>query len=121
MTAKLESSHPGEYLLNEFDPNHNRDVITLASGQDLKGGAVLGKLSSGKFAAYDNGASDGSETAAGVLWDDTDATDGDVECVAHVRGPVIVKKPELKWADGQSDSDITAGLADLTAIGIVAR
>lgn len=122
MTALNESSHPGEFLLNEFDPNHEHDVITLASGQDLKGGAVLGKITSGgKFAAYDNAAMDGTEVAAGILWEDTDASAGDVDCAAVVRGPALVKKPELKWADDQDATAQAAGIVDLAAIGIVAR
>lgn len=54
------------------------DDITIASGQVLKRGSVLGKITaSGKFVLALAASGDGSQTPARVLVDDVDATGGD--------------------------------------------
>lgn len=44
MTTLTEGVHSAEFLLGEADDTYNRDVVTLAKGNDLVAGTVLGKL-----------------------------------------------------------------------------
>ncbi len=63
--------------------------ITVASGEGvLAAGTVLGRLTSGKYAAYDDTANDGSQTAVAVLAHPIDATSADVATAAIVHGEV---------------------------------
>lgn len=108
-------------LLSEAEGHRSRENVTIVSGQDLKYGDVVGKVSgSGKYAIYNNGASDGTEAAVGVLiGGDVDATDGDLPGAILVRD-AEVNQDLLGW--GANDSTgITAGKAELVALGILLR
>ncbi len=98
-------------------------AITQQGGVSGKlfAGTVLGKITaSGKYTAYNPGASDGSQTVAGILWDDADATAGDVQAAAVTRD-AEVNAAELQWFLGASGAQQTAGIAGLAALGIIAR
>lgn len=63
------------------------EPITLLSGQNLKRGAVLGKVTaSGKYVLSLSAASDGSQTPVAVLAIDCDASGGDKATEAYFRG-----------------------------------
>lgn len=52
MTTLTESNHAAEFLISECVPGFiSREAVTLASGQDLAAGAVLGKLTKRQAAA----------------------------------------------------------------------
>ena len=52
--------------------------VTVASGNNLKRGALVGKITASKKVVLSlSAASDGSEKPYGVLMEDVDATDGD--------------------------------------------
>lgn len=124
MTTLTETGHAAGFLLSEANGNRSRDVVTIASGQNLKAGAVLGKITSGsptgEYKAYDNGASDGSQAAAGILLDDCDASDADTHAVAILRD-AEVNRNELVYDSGQNDAAKVAAVADLLALGILVR
>lgn len=109
-----------KYEESEF--NYSRDTITVVAGQNLAAGTVLGKITaSGKYAAYDNDAVDGTAVAAGVLASAVNATAADTAGVAIVRHAVVATKG-LVWGAGvttQGEKD--AAYVDLKAIGIVTR
>ena len=48
--ALTEGSHAGEFLLSEANGGRSRELITLLLGQNLKAGAVLGKVTTGSTA-----------------------------------------------------------------------
>lgn len=73
------------------------------------------------YVAYDPDANDGSNVAAGILYDFAAAAAGDVSAVAHVRGPLTVNADELDWGTLNA-GQIATGRASLTAnTGIVVR
>jgi len=105
----------------EAETLYSRDAITLASGNNLALGAVLGIVTaSGKYAEFDPAAIDGREVAAAVLVAATDATSADVATVALKRHCAVSKKA-LVWKTGTTAPQILAALATLEAKGIVAR
>jgi len=119
MTIKTETIHAGEHLLSEGNGNISRESIVIASGANvLLPGTALGKITaSGKYIAYDDSASDGSEVAAGILFDGVDASSADQDAVAHVRDCVIAKA-DITWA---VPGDETSGTADLLVNHVIVR
>lgn len=61
--------------------------ITLAAGQSLARGAILGKITAtGKYALCTSGATDGSQTPTVILAQDCDANAGDAAAIAYFQG-----------------------------------
>src|SRR5690348_11606747 len=120
MSIQTESIHDEEFLISEAEGHRSRENVTIVSGQDLAAGAVVGKITgSGKYAIYDNGASDGTEVAAGVLARAVDAGSADKD------GAIIARDAEvngdlLDWDDNDG-TGITAGKADLASLNIRVR
>lgn len=102
-TEKIKA---GAFILNEGPGQISRETITVATGQNLVTGTVLGKITAdGKYAAYANGASDGTETAVGILLSDTDATSEDVEAVMIARMSEVAEE-DLTGLDADARADL---------------
>lgn len=111
---QTENTHAGEFLFAEANGTLSRERIVIASGEGvLKAGTVIGKLTGGKYAAYDNAASDGSQTAVGILYDGVDATSADADGVLIARHAEVVEAA-LTGLD-------SAGKTDLAALQIIFR
>lgn len=122
MTTYTESDRIGDFLKREWDPALSREVVTLISGQNLKAGEVVGKITaSGKFTDFNAGAADGSQTAAGILLFDCDASSADTKCVILARGPAVLASGKLLWKAGTTDPQKATALATLAGLGIAAR
>jgi len=86
--------------------------ITLISGQNLKRGAVLGKITaSGKYTLSLAAAEDGSQTPAVILAEDTNATAGDKVSVAYFSG--VFDENALTYGTGHSKASAREPLRDL--------
>ena len=121
MGVLTEGQHAGEFISSEANKTRSRSTITLLSGEDLTAGAVLGlPTGTAKYVEYNPGNIDGSEVAVGVLFDNTDASAADVECVAILRD-AEVNSAELQWFTGATGGEITTGEGELAAVGIMAR
>lgn len=152
MTTKTEAIHPGEFILSEAEGSRSRDTVTILSGQNLKAGAVLGKLgvaltvSAPAFSGTGNGAITMDSTTP-VL---ANAVVGDyvITCISAVTnsGEFVVVNPngislgavkvgatfadQIKFviADGGTDfvvgdkftATVTAGSAKYVAVPAVA-
>ncbi|MCP5196988.1 MAG: head decoration protein [Gammaproteobacteria bacterium] len=116
-----EPQRPLEAVLFEI-PHLSRETLTLVSGAGLvKAGTVLGQITaSGKYTPYDDGFSDGSETAAAISLYEVDATAADVEvaCIARL---AAVKTAALQWHANVDATAQTAAYAHLLTAHIVAR
>ena len=125
MTVLKEGRHAGGFLVWEAFRDYTREVITIATGGTypvLEPGTVLGKITaSGKFAAHDPAAVDGTETAVAVLWGAADATAADATAVALVRGPAVVNGNDLVFTGTPTAAQITAAHTALDAVGILTR
>lgn len=121
MTVFTEGRHPAEYILSEANGYRTREVGTLLTGNKLVPGTVLGRITaSGKLTVLTPGASDGSQTAAGVLYDNVDATAADKPAVYHARD-AEVNGLALTWPVGISAPNKTAAITALAALGIIVR
>jgi hypothetical protein len=122
MTKFTEGVHAAGFLVSESNKTRSREQITVLSGEVLQAGAVLGKLTaSGKYVGLAAaGGTDDSDTVAGILWDNVDATDGDIEATAIVRD-AEVNENELVFADELDTGERAAALVGLRALGIIPR
>jgi hypothetical protein len=121
MPVLNEGRYAGEFLVSEGNGRISRETITVLSGQTLQAAAVLGKVTaSGKYKALDPAAVDGSEAAAGILYDGVDASAADAEGVAIVRLAEI-NAAELVWPDGTTGPEQTTALGELAALSVIAR
>ncbi len=121
MATYTEGQRPLEAVLYE-EPVYSRASGTIASGAGVvAAGTVLGAITaSGKYTPYDDGSSDGSETAVAVSLYEADATDADVDIAILVRH-AVVKEGALQW---HADADATAKAAaavSLASAGIIVR
>jgi len=125
MITLTETTHPGGFLVWEAFRDYTREVITIATGGAnpvLQPGTVLGRITAtGKYAAHDPAAVDGTETAVAVLWGKADATAADVDAVALLRGPAIVNINDLVFTGTPTALEITAAHTALAAVGILTR
>jgi hypothetical protein len=98
-----------EFVLSEASGNRSRENITVVqTGVEIKSGTVLGKITaSGKYAPYNNGASDGTEVATGVLYNWLPAKTGDSDAVGFVRDCEVVRS-RLTGLDANGEADLAA-------------
>ena len=121
MPVLNEGRYAGEFIVSEGNGRISRETVTVLSGQSREAGAVLGKVTaSGKYRALDPAAVDGSEVAAGILYEAVDASAADAEGVAIVR-LTEVNAAELLWPAGITGPEQTAALGELAALNIIAR
>ncbi|CDZ43090.1 Hypothetical protein NGAL_HAMBI1146_58630 [Neorhizobium galegae bv. officinalis] len=112
----------GHYLVSEANGFRSREVGVIASGAGkVDAGAVLGRVTATKkLVPLAPGASDGSQNAVAILYEACDATSADVRRTITARD-TEVQAAVLVWAVGVNDTQKTAALAQLAALGIAAR
>ena len=123
MTMLTEGKHAGGFLVWEVLRDYTRETVTIASGvAKLEPGTVLGKITTGgKYTTLAPAATNGSQNAAGILWDKVDASAADAPGVVMLRGAAIVNRYEIVWPDGATEAQITAATSALATIGIILR
>ncbi len=123
MPVLTQPPRMGDTLKYELDPNYTREVVTLLAGTAYPTGAVLGKITaSGKYTLSPATGADGAQVASAVLLYAVDATLADATGIVLARGPAIVSQSGLAYSASVDDAaKIAAKIAQLTAIGIVAR
>jgi len=121
MPILTETPRAGSFLVWEALRDYCRSTVVLASG-NLQPGTILGKITaSGKYAAHDPAASNGTQTAAAILWDSVDASGGDTNAVVLIRGPAIVNQNEISILGTPTAPQITAAHAALLTLGILVQ
>jgi len=113
-----EGKHTGEYLVEEVSTHLSRATGILTVGSDLETGTILGIVTAtGKFVQHAHGASDGSETVAGILYDNVDATSAESTMV-YTKRLTTVRGSSLTYSVGAAAGDITATNTALDALNI---
>jgi hypothetical protein len=123
MPVLTEQPSMGDVLKYEVNPNYTREVITLLQGMPYPVGSVLGKITaSGKYTLSPATGADGSQVASAVLLYAVDTTLADAVGIVVARGPSIVSRAALAYdATVDDGTKITAKIAQLAAVGIIAR
>lgn len=111
-----------DIVKDEGKNRFSRDTDTLASGSGIvKIGTVLAKVTaSGKFKPLAPGASDGTQIAAAIILQASDATSAD-QTVVNLKRRAQVVLQELVWPVGITDPQKKTALDQLAALGIIAR
>ena len=112
----------GDLLKFEAPQFYSRSAITIAAGQNLAMGTVLGrKTADDKHQAFDPVATNGAETPVGILLGDIDATLIDREDALLLARHAMVAEKLVLWPAG-IDADIKkAAVRHLEEIGILIR
>lgn len=122
MSSIQEALNLGDLLKYEAPNLYSRDRVTVAAGQNLPLGAVIGVVTAtGKVKQIDPSATDGTQVAAGVLMQACDAalaerTDGLV-----VARHAIVSDHALQWPTGITTGEQQAAIAQLKSLGVLVR
>ena len=110
----------GDVLKYEAPNLYSRETATVAAGQNLQLGTVLGRQSADKkLYALAPTATDGTEFAAGVLLTDIDATLIDREDAVVLVRHAIVGRKGLIWPVGITSLQKTTCELQLATLGIV--
>jgi hypothetical protein len=123
MPALTQTLNLGDLLkYEEGRLNYSRDQVTVAAGQNLELGAVVGRITaSGLITRFDPAATDGSEVPVGVLLDVCDATlinrDDGLLLARHG----VVASHAVTWPAGLTAPQKAAALAALEVHGILVR
>jgi len=112
----------GDLLKYEEESLYSRDQVTVAAGQNLRIGTVLGRVdANGKVKALDPAATDGTQIATAVLLQSVDATTGDKFSGIAVTRQSIVAHHALVWPAAITAEERATATAQLEAVGILVR
>ena len=110
-----------DFIVSEARGDRSFEKGALAVGQNLAAGAVLGRITaSGAYTAFAPAATDGSQTAAGILYASTDATSAAKNVTVLVRQAEVNGKV-LVWPAGVTTAQKDAAQASLLAAGLLIR
>jgi hypothetical protein len=123
MPALREPLNLGDLLKYEEETlRYSRDQVTVAAGEVLELGAVIGRVTAtGKIHRFDPAATDGTGTPAGILLGEVDASLADVPDGVILARHGIVASGAVVWPEGITAPQKAAALAALEARGILIR
>lgn len=122
MPAITEGLNLGDILKYEAPNLFSRDQVTVASGQTLPLGAVVGIVTAtGKVKQIDPSATDGSQYAAGVLMQPCDAALIDREDGLMVARHAIVADHALTWPAAITVAEKQAAILQMKSLGVLIR
>ena len=122
MAELIEGNHRGGYIVSEGNGNISRGTGTILSGEVIEAGQVIGIVTaSGKFAHYDAAATDGTETVAGISYDNVDATDADALGATITLRDSEVNGKDLVYQDSADEAAILTTNTELKALNIIVR
>ena len=116
-----EGKNLGDLLKYEGPNLYSREEVTVASGQNLKRGAVVGMVTtSGLIKQLAPAAEDGTEVTIGIMMDDVNASTGNTKTVAIMR-EAIVAHNAVVWPASITAAQKKAATESLKNYGIVLR
>ena len=122
MSVISQRNNLGDLLKYEAPNLFSRETATIAAGQNLALGAVLGKSTADDtWHTLEPAATDGTETAAGVLAFDTDATLTDRDDALLIARHAIVARTALIWPVGITAAQKATAEAQLATLGVLVR
>lgn len=122
MSVLAEPLNLGDLLKYEAPNLYSRDRVTVASGQNLPLGTVVGIVTAtGKYKQLDPSAEDGTQVAAGVLLQACDAALIDRDDGLVVARHAIVANHALAWPDAITTAEQLTSIAQLKALGVLVR
>ncbi|WP_264707725.1 head decoration protein [Wolbachia endosymbiont (group B) of Agriphila straminella] len=121
MTCITEQNNLGDLLKYEASSLYSRDQITVAKGQNLKLGAVVAKKTDDGFIkALNPTATDGTQTAVGVITTDIHSKNSDIKGVIITRSAMLADHA-IVWPTGITEEQKAAAIKQLEGRGIIVR
>ena len=121
MTILKDSPGAGHFILSEANGYRSRQRVAFGPGQTIKAGQLYGVITASKLAVkLAPGAADGSETPAGIAFDDVVTTTASVDGVGIERDAEVASV-RLIWDAAVTEPQKVAAVAVLAAKGVIAR
>ncbi len=121
MSTITEQNNLGDLLKYEASNLYSRDQITVAKGQNLKLGAVVAKKTEDGFIRVLNPtATDGTQTAIGVIASDVNSKDSDIKAVIITRIALLADHAVV-WPANITEEQKNAAIKQLEIRGIIIR
>lgn len=122
MAAIYEQNNLADLVKYEEDClNYSREVITVAATQRLEQGTVVARNTTDNlFYALNPGATDGTETALGILLETVDATLMERDSLLLARHGIVASQAVI-WPAGLTPPQKLSALAALESHGILVR
>lgn len=122
MPTLTERANLGDLLKFEAPNLYSRERVTIAAGQNLVLGTILGKRTvSGEVQALAPTATDGTEVATGILAVDIDATLISREDGVMIARHATVSRVALVWPPAITVIERNTAIQQLETLGIVVR
>lgn len=127
VTVYTEGAYASDWLKREEDSLYSREQVTLLSGSNAAGavtksGTILGKITaSGKYKPQTLAAADGSQTAAGILLFDVDASASDKRAVVIRRDAITMQYGLTYGTDVTTSGNRATVNGQLETLGILVR
>ena len=122
MPVLREPQNLGDLLKYEAPNLYSRDRVTVAAGQDLPLGAVVGIVTAtGKVKQLDPSATDGSQFAAGVLMQACDAQLAERDDALMIARHAIVSDRALVFPAEIAAAEKASAIQQLKTLGILVR
>lgn len=122
MSLKTQPNTLGDFLKYEAAAEYSREEVTIASGQNLPGGMVIGReTATGKIKASPAAGADGTQVAIGVLLFPVDATAADKKGVIAARHAIVSRAGLSYEASVDTTPERDAKHTQLVAVGILPR
>ncbi|WP_341822740.1 head decoration protein [Wolbachia endosymbiont (group A) of Clivina fossor] len=119
MSTITEQNNLGDLLKYEVSNLYSRDQITVAKGQNLKLGTVVGRDEDDLIKIVNPTATDGTQTAIGAIVSDVNATEN-VKAVIITRGAILADHAVV-WPANITEEQKAAAIKQLEARGIIIR
>ncbi|WP_341821696.1 MULTISPECIES: head decoration protein [unclassified Wolbachia] len=120
MTSITEGNNLGDLLKYEVSNLYSRDQITVAKGQNLKLGTVVGyDTKDGLIKSLNPTATDGTQTAIGVITSDVNATETTKAVI--ITRIAILADHAVVWPGNITEEQKAAAIKQLEARGIIIR
>jgi len=121
MTVAIEQNNLGDLLKFEAPNLYSREEITVAQGQKLALGAIIGQDSeTDLIKALNPAATDGTQNALGALIAEVDATSGNTKAVIVTRDAILADYAVV-WPSAITLEQKAAAIKQLEARGVIIR
>lgn len=123
MPALREPLNLGDLLKYEEETlRYSRDRVTVAAGENLERGAVVGRVTASRLIKrLDPTANDGTEHAIGLILEPIDASLAERDDGLLLARHAIVAEHLARWPEGITTAQQTAAIDALELRGILLR
>lgn len=121
MTVAIEPNNLGDLLKFEAPSLYSREEITVAQGQNLTLGTLVGQESeTDLIKALNPAATDGTQNALGALIADADASSANIKAVIVTRDAILADHAVV-WPSAITLEQKAAAIKQLEARGVIIR